>query len=82
MGRVGYEGKIYPIVGSLLVVVPFFFLFNIFVQLFRERLIVGKSACDNPERYGVVSSSQCSSKKFERMAQEAIDVCLRMLKGK
>ena len=48
------RGKYTP----LLVLLPFFFfLFNIFIQVFRERLIVGKSACDNPERYGVVLSS-------------------------
>ena len=46
------RGKYTP----LLVLLPFF-LFNIFIQLSRERLIVGKSACDNPERYGVVLSS-------------------------
>ena len=42
--------------------------------------VVGKSASDNPERYCGWFWVHCSSKKFERMAREAIDVCLRMLK--
>ena len=53
-------------------------LFNI--QLFRERLSQ-KNARDDPERYGgwfCVHSS--SSRKFERMAREAMDVCLLVLK--
>ena len=39
-----------------------------------SRKIVGKSARDNPERYCGWFSVQCSSKQFERMAQEAMDV--------
>ena len=39
-----------------------------------SRKFVGKSARDNPERYCGWFWVQCSSKKFERMAQEAMDV--------
>ena len=42
--------------------------------------VVGKSARDNLERYCGWFWVHCSSKKFEKMAREAIDVCLRMLK--
>ena len=42
--------------------------------------VVGKSAHDNPERYYGWFWVHCSSKKFERMVREAIDVCLWMLK--
>ena len=45
-----------------------------------SRKVVGKSACDNPERYCRWFWVQCSSKKFERMAREAMDECLQMLK--
>ena len=45
-----------------------------------SRKVVGKSARDNPERYCGWFWVRCSSKKFERMAQEAVDVCLRVLK--
>ena len=45
-----------------------------------SRKVVGKSARDNPERYCGWFCGRCSSKKFERMAQEAVDVCLRVLK--
>ena len=45
-----------------------------------SRKVVGKSARDNPERYCGWFWVHCSSKKFERMAQEAIDVCLCVLK--
>ena len=49
-----------------------------------SRKVVGKSACDNPERYCGWFWVCCSSKKFERMVREgpreAMDVCLRMLK--
>ena len=41
---------------------------------------VGKSARDKPERYCGWFWVLCSSKKFERIAQEAIDICLRVLK--
>ena len=44
------------------------------------RKVVGKSAHDNPERYCGWFLVHCSSKKFERMAQEAMDVCLQVLK--
>ena len=43
------------------------------------RKVVGKSARNNPERYCGWFLVHCSSKKFERMAQEAMDVCLRAL---
>ena len=45
-----------------------------------SRKVVGKSARDNPERYCVWFWAHCSSKKFERMAREVMDVCLRELK--
>ena len=45
-----------------------------------SRKVVGKSARDNPERYCGWLWVCCSSKKFERMAWEAMDVCLRVLK--
>ena len=45
-----------------------------------SRKVVGKSARDNPERYCGWFWVRCSSKKFEMMAQEAVDVCLRVLK--
>ena len=45
-----------------------------------SKKVVGKSARDNPERYCGWFWVRCSSKKFERMAQEAVDVCLRVLK--
>ena len=49
------------------------------IQLFRERLSK-KSARDNLERYCGLFWVHCSSKKFGRMAREAMDVCLRLLK--
>ena len=45
-----------------------------------SRKLVGKSARYNPERYCRWFWVRCSSKKFERRAQEAMDVCLRVLK--
>ena len=45
-----------------------------------SRKVVGKSACDNPKRYCGWLWVHCSSKKFERMAREVMDVCLRLLK--
>ena len=39
-----------------------------------SRKFVGKSARDNPERHCGWFWVQCSSKKFERMAQEAMNV--------
>ena len=45
-----------------------------------SRKVVGKSACNNPERYCRWFWVLCSSKKFERVAQEAVDICLRVLK--
>ena len=47
-----------------------------------SRKVVEKSARDNPERYCRWVWVHCSSKKFERMAREAMDICLRVLKGK
>ena len=44
------------------------------------RKVVGKSARDNPERYCDCFWVHCSSKKFERMAREVKDLCLRVLK--
>ena len=46
----------------------------------NSRKVVGKSARDNPERYCGWFRVYCSSKKFERMVQEAMDICLRVLK--
>ena len=44
-----------------------------------SRKVVGKSARDNPERYcGWFWVHRCS-KKFERLAREVMDVCLRVL---
>ena len=49
------------------------------IQLFRERLSE-KVHATIPK--GIVGGFEftCSSKKFERMAREAMDVCLLMLK--
>ena len=44
------------------------------------RKVVRKSAPDNPERYCGWFWVHCSLKKYERMAQKAMDVCLQMLK--
>ena len=44
------------------------------IQLF------GKKARENPERFCGWFPVDCSSKKFARMALDAMDVCLRMLK--
>ena len=49
------------------------------VQLFWERLSE-KGKRDNPERYCGCFWFHCSSKKFEGVAREAIDVFLRVLK--
>ena len=49
------------------------------IQLFWERLSE-KGKRDNPERYCGWFWFHCSSKKFEGVAWEAIDVFLRMLK--
>ena len=45
-----------------------------------SRKVVGKIARDNPERYCGWFLVYCFSMKFQRMAREAIDVCLRLLK--
>ena len=42
--------------------------------------VLGKSVCDHPERYCGWFRVHCSSKNFERMALQAIDLCLRVLK--
>ena len=44
-----------------------------------SRKVVAKSARDNHEGYCGWFWVRCSSKKFERMAQQAVDVCLRVL---
>ena len=44
------------------------------------RKVVGKSAHNNPKRYYGWFWVHRSSKKFDRMAQEAVDVCLLVLK--
>ena len=45
-----------------------------------SRKVVGKSARDNPERHCRWFLLHCFSRKFERMAREAMDVCLHGLK--
>ena len=45
-----------------------------------SRKVVGKSARDNPKRYCGWFRVHCFSKKFQRMAREAMDVCFRVLK--
>ena len=45
-----------------------------------SRKVVGKSARDNHERYCGQFRVHCSSKKFERIVREALDICLRVLK--
>ena len=54
--------------------------YNIHVYQAISRKVVAKSARDNPERYCRQFWVHCSSRKFERMAWEAMDVCLRVLK--
>ena len=49
-----------------------------FMYTATSRKVVGESALDNPERYCGWCGVHCSSKKFERMAREAMDVCLRV----
>ena len=76
-----------PQKNTLLFIVCRFLLRNCISQQHQHRKyaaiwrkVVGKSARDNPERYWGWFWVLCSSKKFERMAGEALDVCLRMLK--
>ena len=45
-----------------------------------SRKVVEKSARDDPERYCGWFLAHCFSKKFQTMAREAMDVCLRVLK--
>ena len=45
-----------------------------------SREFVGKSAHDNPERYYGRFWVHCSSKNFERIAREAMDMCQWVLK--
>ena len=45
-----------------------------------SRKVVGKSVRDNRERYCVWLLVHCFSKKFQRMAREAMDAYLRVLK--
>ena len=45
-----------------------------------SRKVVGESARDKPERYCGWFWADCFSKKFKRMAGEAVDICLRVLK--
>ena len=45
-----------------------------------SRKVVGESARGNPERYCGWFLIHCLSKKFQTMAREAMDVCLRVLK--
>ena len=41
-----------------------------------SRRVVGRSACDNPERHCGWFCVRCSSKEFERIAREAMDIRL------
>ena len=50
------------------------------IQLSISRKVVGKNTRDNPERYCGCFWVHCFSKKFQRMAREAVDVCLRVVK--
>ena len=45
-----------------------------------SRKVVGKSARNNPKRFCGWFWLHFSSKKFERMALETMDICLRVLK--
>ena len=45
-----------------------------------SRKVDGKSARNNPKRYCRWFWVLSSSKKFERMAREAVDICLRVVK--
>ena len=45
-----------------------------------SRKVVGKRAHDKPERYCGWFLVHWSLKKFDRMARESVDICLRMLK--
>ena len=45
-----------------------------------SRKVVEKRARDNPEWYCGWFWVHCFSEKFERMAEEAVDICLRVLK--
>ena len=45
-----------------------------------SRKVVRKSARDNPERYCGWFLVHCFSTNFQRMAREAMDICLRVLK--
>ena len=45
-----------------------------------SRKVGGKSARDNPKRYCGWFLVHWFSKKFQRMARKAMDVCLRVLK--
>ena len=47
-----------------------------YVQLFWLRKVVGRSARDNRERYCGWFWVHCSSKKFERMALETMDIIM------
>ena len=58
--------------------VALFKIFGYYTAISRQ--VDGKSARDNPERYCGWFWVRCSSKKFERIALEAMDVCLRVLK--
>ena len=50
---------------------------NLYTAISRK--VVEKSARNNPERYCGWFWVHCCSKKFERMAREAMDACLRVL---
>ena len=55
------------------------FILNLKYTAF-PRKVVGKSARDNCERYCGGIGVHCCSKKFERMAREAMGICLLVLK--
>ena len=53
---------------------------GIMAHIVISRKVVGKSTRDNPKRYCGWFWVHSFSKKFQRMAREAMDVCLRVLK--
>ena len=59
---------------------PLFSLFRWFGYTAISRKVVGKSARDNPEKHCGWFWVHCFLKKFQRMAREAMEACLRVLK--
>ena len=63
---------------SLRCIQVYYLFFVVYTAVSRK--VVGKSARDNPERHCGWFLVHCFSKKFQRMAREAMGVCLRGLK--